>query len=135
MHHDPESATQILKVVWPWIKGWFTSHKELKQENESLRAELAEERSGRLAFEHLMSELEPRDCMYWKKDGSGGPYCSLCLEDQHKRISLVPQSEGCYYCRLHEQLFETSERRERILNLTRVRSQRNGARRNRFTGY
>jgi hypothetical protein len=103
--------------VWTYLQKWFTRNQDLKKQIVELKAELAEERSGRLAFERLMSELESRpedDHMYWRKDGKGGPYCPTCLHGDRKLIPLTIYGEGSFYCIIHEHVFETHERRERI---------------------
>jgi hypothetical protein len=108
---------KVAESLWDSIRKWFNRNRDLKRQVEALRAELAEERSGRLAFEQLRSELECRpgdDPMYWRKDGTDGPFCHLCLDDGHKLIRLINgNGEGSYYCSLHKEYFETAERRER----------------------
>ncbi len=88
---------------------WWNRRRDLEKRIEGVEAQLAEERSGRLAFERLMSELVCRpedDSMYWRKDGSGGPYCPLCLHENKKLIPLTHSvREGEYYCRLHDHPF------------------------------
>lgn len=117
---DPVSTIVEKKAaesVWSAVKGWLNRNKELQRKVEALTAELAEERSGKIAFERLMEQLECRpvdDNLYWKKDGTGGPYCPLCLHDQRKLIPLTHAAEGGFYCRLHDHHFETEERRELV---------------------
>lgn len=111
---------KVAESAWDYVQRWFTRNRDLKKRVGALEAQLAEERSGKLAFELLMSTLVCRpedDNMYWKKDGSGGPYCPLCLHNNEKLIPLTHgTSRGSYYCRLHEHTFETQERRDRYLN-------------------
>jgi hypothetical protein len=107
---------KVAESAWAYIRGWFTRNRDLKKQVETLQAQLAEERSGRLAFEKLMSEIVCRpqdDSMYWKKDGSGGPYCPLCLHEKQKLIPLTHGREGAFYCRLHDHFFETEDLRMR----------------------
>ena len=119
---DPVSGIVEKKVaegVFDAIRKWFNRRKDDEKQIESLKAQLAEERNGRLAFERLMSELVCRpedDSMYWRKDGSGGPYCPLCLHENKKLIPLTHgANEGSYYCRLHDHFFETQESRNRVI--------------------
>jgi hypothetical protein len=117
----------VEKGIWDLIRSWFTSKKKLEEKIEQrdqrireLEAELEEELSGRLRFEKQKSELEmhPGDePMYWKKDGDPYPFCHLCVDSDHKFIHLSG-SEGNYYCSIHQQSFETRERRERIRQYT-----------------
>jgi hypothetical protein len=131
---DPISTIVEKKAtesLWSAILGWWNRNKELQKQVEALKAQLAEERSGRIAFDRLMEQLECRPCddnLYWKKDGTGGPYCPLCLHDQRKSIPLTHAAEGSFYCRLHDHYFETEERRER------VRSARQQIRRRSYRG-
>ena len=99
-----------------YFRGLFTRNRNQKERIRALEAELAEVRSGKIAFARLMSELQCRpedDHMYWKKDGSGGPYCPLCLHEKEKLIPLTHAREGAFYCRIHEHFFETAELRQR----------------------
>ena len=109
----------VAQMAWAYIQQRFSRHRELQlqQEKEFLQGELKEARSGDLAFQKLMSELLCRrddDNMYWKKDGSGGPYCFLCLHGDRKLMPLTNgDREGAFYCRLHDHSFVTKERREK----------------------
>lgn len=117
---------KVAESVWTYLRGWFTRNHELKKQVETLQAQLAEESSGRLAFEKLMSELECRpedDNIYWKKDGSGGPYCPICLLQNQKLGPLTHGREGAFYCRVHDHFFETKELRERDRQAVRNRAQ------------
>jgi len=127
---DPISGVIEKKVaegVWTVVRGWFTRNRDLKKQVEALQAELAEERSGGLAVEKMMSEVECRtedDNMYWSKDAKGGPYCPLCLHDNQKLIPMTQGGrEGDFYCRLHDHHFETQERRERDRQARQNRAQ------------
>ena len=54
---DPISGAVEKKVaegVWTVVRGWFTRNRDLKEQVETLQAQLAEECSGRLAFEKVM---------------------------------------------------------------------------------
>lgn len=104
---------KVAESAWAYLRGLFTRNRDLKKQVEVLESQLAEERSGRLPFEKLMSELECRDAMYWKKDGSGGPYCSYCLHLSKEPIPLTQRGEGIFYCGIHNHHFETKERQER----------------------
>lgn len=102
--------------VWAYIRRFFTRDRDQKERIKFLEAELAESRSGKLAFEKLVGDLTCRpddDSMYWKKDGSGGPYCPLCLHQNKQLIPLTHAREGAFYCRIHDHHFETDERRQR----------------------
>jgi hypothetical protein len=128
---DPLSGVVEKKVAegaWAVVRGWFTRNQDLKKQVETLQAQLAEERSGRLAFEKMMSEVECRpedDNMYWNKDvRKGGPYCPLCLHANNKLIPLTNGSrQGAFYCRIHDHYFETEELREREREARRNRAQ------------
>ena len=135
---DPVTVAVEKKVAasaWDYILGWFTRNRDQKKKIEALEAELADVRSGQSAFEKLMSELVCRpkdDHMYWKKDGSGGPYCPLCLDVDKKRVPLIHGNRnGCFECNIHQQSFETDElrQRERQAILDRAAA---GRRRSRF---
>jgi|SRR5271155_4562594 len=102
--------------LWAYVSRLFTRNRDLKKRIAALEAELAEAKSGTLASERLMSELVCRpedDNMYWKKDGSGGPYCPTCLHSKEKLLMPLTHGirEGAYYCRIHDQHFETHELR------------------------
>lgn len=118
---------KIAEGAWTIVRRWFTRYRDQKKRIKALEAELAEERSGKSAFEKLMSELECRpedDSMYWKKDGRGGPYCPLCL---HHNKTLGPLThgnrDGSFYCRIHDHYFETNELRQREREAARNRAQ------------
>src|ERR1700722_12670592 len=103
--------------AWDYFRNWYHRNRDLKKQVSLLQAQLVEERSGNLAFEKMMSELVCRtedDSIYWKKDGSGGPYCPLCLHSDKK---LIPLSHGnrdrSFYCRLHEHTFAMEGLRKR----------------------
>jgi hypothetical protein len=91
MTMDPITAAVEKKVAegaWAAIRRWFNRSKELEQSVKALEAELAEERSPRLAFEKLMSELECHqedENIYWRKDGKGGPYVLSAFTKKRKR--------------------------------------------------
>ncbi|SRR5712692_1394573 len=131
MPMDPKSGVVEKKVaegIWSVVRGWFTRNRDLKKQVETLQAQLAEERSGGLAFEKLMSEVECRpedDNMYWNKDPrKGGPYCPLCLHADKKLIPLTNGNrEGAFYCRIHDHFFETEELRMREREAARNRAQ------------
>lgn len=127
------AGKKAIEGAWAFIRNWFISKRQLEQRIRELGNELAEERSGRVAFEQSLSGLECRaedDGMYWKKDGSRGPFCPLCLDADRKLIQLVHGNrEGSFYCGLHKQYFETRERRERDrMGLFRPRPYRPGRR-------
>ena len=117
---DPITTTIEQKVagsIWAWIRRRFARNQELQKRVETLQAELVEERSGRIAFEQLLNQLECRpadDNLYWRKDGCGGPYCPLCLHEKEKLIPVTHAAEGSFYCRLHDHYFETEDRRLRV---------------------
>jgi|SRR5579862_3775493 hypothetical protein len=121
--------------VWALLRSWFTSKHKLEERIRELEAELAEERSGRLAFERLRGELDCRpenDGMYWKKDGSGGPYCPLCLDADHRLIQLTHgNGEGSFCCPHHDRYFYTEAYRQRHQQAIQNRFQV-GRRRSRF---
>jgi len=117
---------KVAETAWACVRGWFTRNRDLKKQIEILQSQLAEARSGHLAFEKLMSELECRpndDNMYWKKDASGGPYCPLCLHGNRKLIPMTHGREGTFYCRIHDHYFETEEHRECEREAARNRAQ------------
>jgi hypothetical protein len=110
--------------LWSFFTSWSKRDREQKNKIESLKAELVEERSGRLAFERQMAELECRpddDHMYWRKDGKGGPYCPTCIHETKKIIPLTHGSEGAFYCIIHKWYFETHEHRQREQQARSVR--------------
>ena len=102
--------------IWDAIRKWWNRHTELEKRIGFLEAQLAEERSGTLAFENKLAELERRtgESIYWTKDNRA--LCPLCIESDQKFVQLVHgTTDGDFYCRLHEQTFETAERRQRRL--------------------
>src|SRR5713226_4951604 len=110
---------KVAESVWAFFQGLFTQNRDLKKQVEVLQAQLAEERSGRLAFEKLMSELECHqedENIYWRKDGKGGPYCGVCLNHDQKLTPMTHAEEGAFYCCIHKQYFRTKEFRERERN-------------------
>ena len=110
---------KVAESAWTYIRGWLTRNQDLKKQVEMLQHELAEERSGRLAFEKLMSEVECHqedESIYWRKDGKGGPYCPICLHDNQKLIPMKNGAVGAFYCCLHKQYFLTKEYRQRERN-------------------
>ncbi len=119
---DPISGVVEKKVaegIWTVVRGWFTRYRDLEKKYEMLKHELAEERSPRLAFEKLMSELECHqedENIYWRKDGKGGPYCGVCLNHDQKLTPMTHAGEGAFYCCIHKQYFRTKECREREEN-------------------
>lgn len=120
MHPIPGVVEKkVAQSAWTYVRTWFKRNRDLQKQVESLQAQLAEERTGKLAFEKLMGELvchPENDNMYWKIDGSGGPYCPLCLHSDQKLIPLTHGFEGSYYCRLHDHFFKTQECRIRRSN-------------------
>jgi hypothetical protein len=116
---------KVAESVWAYLRRWFTRNQDQKKQIETLQAQLAEERSGKLAFQKMMSEIECRpedENMYWRKDGKGGPYCPLCLHDNEKLIPMTHGREGAFYCRLHDHYFETQELRAREREARRNRA-------------
>jgi len=110
---------RVAEGLWSVVRGWFTRYQDLKKQNEMLQAQLAEERSGSVAFEKLMSELECHqedENIYWRKDGKGGPYCGVCLNHDQKLTPMTHAGEGAFYCCIHKQYFRTKECREREEN-------------------
>jgi hypothetical protein len=117
---------KVAEGLWTVVRGWFTRNRDLKKQVEILQTQLAEERSGRLAFEKMMSEVECRsedDNMYWNKDPrKGGPYCPLCLHANNKLIPLTNGNrQGAYYCRIYDHFFETEDLRQRERNRAQPR--------------
>ncbi len=117
---------KVFESAWNFLTGWLTRYRDmekkyedLKEKYELLQHELAEERSPRLAFEKLMSELECHhedENIYWRKDGKGGPYCGVCLNHDQKLTPMTHAGEGAFYCCIHKQYFRTKECREREEN-------------------
>src|SRR5579871_3807422 len=114
---EQKAAETAWAMVSSWFHRWFHREGDQQTEIENLKALLADERSGRLAHEKMRSELMCRsedDHMYWKKDGSGGPFCPLCLDADMKRVPLIHGNrDGSFYCNIHKQYFETEELRQR----------------------
>jgi hypothetical protein len=98
--------------VWGFFRGLFKRDHDQKKRIEALEAEVTELRTGKQAFQELLGELDCRDGMYWSKDGGGGPYCIYCVHASKERIPLIDNGGGSFYCRIHDHIFETSERRE-----------------------
>lgn len=115
--------------LWELLRKLFIRRADLKKENSLLKLQLDE----KSAFERRLAELECHpadDSIYWKKDGSDAGFCPLCISGREKLFTPLTHgvSKGAYYCRLHDQVFETEELRER-------RSNRRPARRaSRFSG-
>ncbi len=110
---------KVAESVWTYVRGWFTRDQDQKKQIEMLKHELTEERSPRLAFEKLMSELQCHqedENIYWRKDGKGGPYCGVCLNHDQKLTPMTHAEEGAFFCCIHKQYFRTKERRERDRN-------------------
>ncbi len=110
---------KVAESVWAYLREWLTRCRDLRKQNEMLQAQLAEERSPRVAFEKLMSEVQcdqEDESIYWRKDGNGGPYCPVCLHDNQKLIPMTHADEGAFYCCLHKQYFRTRAFRERERN-------------------
>ena len=126
---------KVAESLWTVVRNWFQRNRDQQKRIESLQAQLAEVRSGKLAFEKLMSELVYRsedDHMYWEKDGSGGPYCPLCLHGDEKLMPLTHGNrDGCFYCRIHDHHFETDDLRQRERQAIQNRAQ-GGRRPSRF---
>jgi hypothetical protein len=127
MHPAPGVIERkMAESLWDSVRKWFNRNRDLRNEVDALKRDLAEERSGVLAFERLKAELWSRsedDGMYWKKDRCGGPYCPLCLDSDHKLISLTHGNrDGAFYCRIHDHHFETEERRTRDRMATQNRA-------------
>jgi hypothetical protein len=120
MHPIPGVVEKkVAQSLGTWIRNRFNRYRDQEKRIESLEAQPVEARSGTLAFEKELAELVCRpedDHMYSKKDGSGGPYCPLCIHADKRLIPLIHGFEGSFYCRLHEQFFETQERRTRRSN-------------------
>jgi hypothetical protein len=115
------AETKFIESALNFIKSLFIGYRDLKKRVAELEAENAELRSGRQAFQKLLSEIECRpaeDHMYWKKDGTGGPYCPLCLSDDEKLIPLTHAGEETFRCGLHNQLFRTDKFRKRAARET-----------------
>lgn len=127
MHPIPGVVEKnVIQSALNYVRNFLHRDRDQQKRIESLETQLAEERSGKLAFEKLTSELECRpedDHMYWKKDHSAGPFCPTCLHSDQKLIPLINGNrEGAFYCNIHQQCFETEELRQRIR--TRVRHPR-----------
>jgi hypothetical protein len=125
----------VIQSAWNYVRNWFHRGRDQRKRIEFLETQLNEERSGKIAFEKLVSELDCRpadDHMYWKKNGSGGPYCPLCLHGDEKLMPLTHGNrDGCFYCRIHNHNFETEELRERDRQAIQNRAAA-GRRRSRF---
>ena len=111
---------KVAEGVFDAIRKWFKRRKDDEKQIESLKAQLAEEKSGRLAFERKLAEFECHpedDNIYWKKDGSGLGICPLCINGPEKLFTPLTHgaNEGSYYCRLHDHFFETQECRNRVI--------------------
>lgn len=108
--------TKAVDGVFAWAKNLWNRQHDLKARIAQLEGQLATEQSGEAAFERLKSTLICRpedDHMWFKKDGSGGPYCPLCLEQNRHLIPLiaVQGKAGEFECYLHNFRFRTAERR------------------------
>ena len=127
MHPIPGVVEEkVARFTWAYVCKRFNRNRDLQRQVESLQAQLAEERSGKLAFETLIGGLVCRpedDHMYWKRDGSGGPYCPTCLHGDKTLMPLIHGNrDGCFYCNIHKQHFETEELRQRTRNIVRQSS-------------
>jgi hypothetical protein len=105
--------------VLAWAKSLWNRERDLKARIAELEAVLATEHSGEAAFERLMSTLICRpedDHMWFKKAGTGGPYCPLCLPQtkQLRPLIAVSGKAGEFECYVHDRRFETAERRRHV---------------------
>src|SRR5260370_10014153 len=103
---------KVADSLWDVVRKWWNRHRDLEKRIEGLEAQLAEERSGRLAFERKLAEFECHpedDNIYWKKDGSGLGISPLCINGSEKLFTPLTHGEnqGSHYCRLHEHFFDT----------------------------
>jgi hypothetical protein len=108
--------TKAVDGVFAWARNWWNRNRDLKARIAQLEAELA---TGDAAFERLKSTLICRpedDHMWFKKDGSGGPYCPLCLEQKRHLIPLIAVAgkAGEFECFVHGFRFQTAERRRYV---------------------
>jgi hypothetical protein len=116
MHPAPGVVEKkLLDSAWPAIRDYFTSKQKLRNRIDELERQLTEAQTGVLAFEQLKKSLVLHagdDPMYWMTDGDG-PFCHLCVDDNHKLIRLSHGfGQGAYVCSLHNRTFETRECRE-----------------------
>jgi len=109
---DPVSSVVEKKVadsIFDAVKKWWNRNRDLKKENEALRAKLDE----KAAFERKLAEFECRsedDGIYWHK--RGGVFCPLCINGSEKRFTPLTHgiSLGSFCCPFHNHYFETRER-------------------------
>src|SRR5260370_26923301 len=86
---------KVADSLWDVVRKWWNRHRDLEKRIEGLEAQLAEERSGRLAFERKLAEFECHpedDNIYWKKDGSGLGNCPLWIYGSQKVFYALPHS-------------------------------------------
>lgn len=106
-----EEGADTLRKLWTW-------HTDVVKENKTLKERL----DVRAEFERRKAELVSRqedDNLY--RDANGRYHCPICLNADSKFVPVLNHFEGSYYCVIHQQVFETEERRLRSRN---VRPQR-----------
>ncbi len=106
-------AIEVVRKLWSWHTDVVKENKALKEENKTLWERL----DAKAEFERKKAELVSRqedDNLY--KDKNGRYYCHLCLDADSKFVAVLNHDEGSYFCALHNQVFETAERRLRSRN-------------------
>src|SRR5260370_40158887 len=81
---------KVADSLWDVVRKWWNRHRDLEKRIEGLEAQLAEERSGRLAFERKLAEFEGHpadDNDYWKKDVSSLGKVPRCIKRFLKLIT------------------------------------------------
>ncbi len=88
------------------LEAWLSKSRRQEQEIQRLRSELeaATERIAEFeSFENLKSKFthSQEEGVYWHRDGTG-PYCSVCMDVDHRPVNLIPLGNGFYQCGEHK---------------------------------
>jgi len=108
MHVPDWMITGAGKLGLKWLEAWLSRPKRQEEEIQRLRREL-EAVTAKAAeyesFDNLKDQFthSQEDGVFWHKDGSG-PYCSVCMDVDHRPVHLVPVGNGYYACGEHKNL-------------------------------
>jgi hypothetical protein len=112
---------KLAETLFEGARKWWNRHAEEHINDQKQIAELRDRLDEKAAFERKLAQFKcspEDDNIYWKDDGSGMAICPLCINGREPLFTPLIHGvrEGAYYCRLHEQHFETAECRQRLRN-------------------